>query len=233
MLANEPTRRLFDPDSPVKLHTDASSIGIGSILIQNGQPVDYFSRKLSDGERRLAATELECLAVVDSIDHFRTYVECRPFKLVTDHWALQWLSRVKDSKSKLFRWDQKLKLYTYTIEHRTGRQMAHVDALSRAPVTLVLSSDTLREAQQVSIDPTKHTVTTNQDDLKQVKIRCRNRILIPDKLKSQILMEGHDKAGYPGIRKSLAQLGRINWWPTMAHHIKQYVRSCHTYQMVK
>ena len=233
MLANEPTRRLFDPDSPVELHTDASSIGIGSILIQNGQPVDYFSRKLSDAERRLAATELECLAVVDSIDHFRTYLECRPFKLVTDHSALQWLSRVKDSKSKLFRWDQKLKLYTYTVEHRPGRQMAHVDALSRAPVTLVLSSDAIREAQQVSIDPPTHTVTTNPDGLKQVKIRCRNRILIPDTLKFQILIEGHDKAGHPGIRKSLAQLGRIYWWPTMTHDIKQYVRSCHTCQMVK
>ena len=146
MLAYEPTRRLFDPDSPVELHTDASSIGIGSILIQNGQTVDYFSRKLSDAERRLAATELECLAVVDSIDHFQTYLEYRPFKLVTDHSALQWLSKVKDSKSKLFRWDQKLKLYTYTVEHRPGRQMAHVDALSRALVTLVLSSDAIREA---------------------------------------------------------------------------------------
>ena len=52
MLANELTRRLLDPDSPVELHTDPSTIGIGSILIQNGQPVDYFSRKLSDAERR-------------------------------------------------------------------------------------------------------------------------------------------------------------------------------------
>ena len=151
------------------------------------------------------------LAVVDSIDHFRTYLECRPFKLVTDNSALQRLSRVKDSKSKLFRWDQKLKLNTYTVEHRPDRQMAHVDALSRAPITLMLSSDTIREAKQVSIDPTTHTVTTNKDGLKQVKISCRNRILIPDTLKSQILIEGHDKAGHPGIRKTLAQLGRTYW----------------------
>ena len=98
--------------------------------------------------------------------------------------------------------------------------MAHVDALSRAPVTLVLSSDAIREAQQVSIDPPTHTVTTNPDGLKQVKIRCRNRILIPDTLKSQFLIEGHDKAGHPGIRQTLAQLGRIYWWPTMTQDIK-------------
>ena len=52
MLTYEATKRQFDPDSPVELHIDASSIGIGSILIQNGQPVDYFSRKLSVAERR-------------------------------------------------------------------------------------------------------------------------------------------------------------------------------------
>ena len=111
--------------------------------------------------------------------------------------------------------------------------MAHVDALSRAPVKLVLSSDAIREAHQVSIDPSTHTVTTNTDGLKQVKIRCRNRILIPDAPKSQILIKGHDKVGHPGIRKTMAQLCRIYWWPNMTQDIKQYVRSCHTCQMVK
>ena len=67
------------------LQTDASGYGIGAVLsvMRDGEelPIGYFSRKLSSPERRYAATELECLAVVRSVEHFAVR---RPF---TDHRA--------------------------------------------------------------------------------------------------------------------------------------------------
>ena len=72
-LANDPVRVIVNPDSPIELHTDASAVGIGAILIQSGKAVGYFSRKLSDAETRYPVTQQELLAVHDAIKYFRIY----------------------------------------------------------------------------------------------------------------------------------------------------------------
>ena len=51
--------------------TDASAIGLGAVLEQKWDdewlPVAFWSRKLKDAETRYSATDLEWLAVVDSV----------------------------------------------------------------------------------------------------------------------------------------------------------------------
>lgn len=59
-------------------HTDASERGIGLVLSQNNGRGEeklglYYSRKLSPQERKYIVTELECLAVVDSVLHFAVF----------------------------------------------------------------------------------------------------------------------------------------------------------------
>ena len=76
LLSNSPVRHLFDPTLECELHTDASTVGIAGILIQKDHPIGYFSRKLSDAETRYSVTELECLALVESVKYFRIYLEC-------------------------------------------------------------------------------------------------------------------------------------------------------------
>ena len=95
LMADEPVRRIYDPKLPIELHTDASTIGIGAILIQNGHPIGYFSWKINDAETRYTPAELECLAVVDAIKYFQIYLGRNQFKVVTDHSALQWLFKIK------------------------------------------------------------------------------------------------------------------------------------------
>ena len=73
LLASSPVRHIYDHNKHCELHTDASTIGIAGILIQDSHPIGYYSRKLSDAETRYTATELECLAVHDSIKYFRIY----------------------------------------------------------------------------------------------------------------------------------------------------------------
>ena len=80
---------LFIPKSSDEfvLQTDASGYGIGAVLsvMRDGEelPIGYFSRKLSPPERRYAATELECLAVVRSVEHFAVHLIGKPFTVVT------------------------------------------------------------------------------------------------------------------------------------------------------
>jgi hypothetical protein len=55
---------------PYHLHTDASDIGIGAVLVQQGRPLAFTSRLLTSAEQNYSTTEKECLAVVHAMTIF-------------------------------------------------------------------------------------------------------------------------------------------------------------------
>ena len=85
-----------DYSKPFLLQTDASEIGIGSVLSQldeqkQDRPVAYVSRKLKRAERNYATVERECSAIVPGIKHFEVYLMGVSFTVVTDHGCLKYL----------------------------------------------------------------------------------------------------------------------------------------------
>ena len=77
------------------LQTDASAVGLGAELEQDGHVVAYASRALTKPEQQYSVIHKECLAAVYAMKQFRHYLLGRRFKLVTDHAPLQWLSAQK------------------------------------------------------------------------------------------------------------------------------------------
>jgi hypothetical protein len=94
-------------------------------------PVVYASRKLLDREISLSTTEKECLGLVWAVQLFRPYLYGISFVVETDHNALVWLSKVKDTNQKLLRWSLTLQQYNFVVRHKRGRDHVNVDALSR------------------------------------------------------------------------------------------------------
>ncbi len=47
-----------------KIYTDASSKKIGAVITQGNRPIAFFSRKLSDTQRKYSVTKVELLAKV-------------------------------------------------------------------------------------------------------------------------------------------------------------------------
>ncbi|CAF1174554.1 unnamed protein product [Didymodactylos carnosus] len=62
--------------------------------------------------------DLVLRAIVWGTQHFRPYLEGRPFEVWTDHRSLQWLRSIKDLTSRLARWAMKLDAYDMIIKHR-------------------------------------------------------------------------------------------------------------------
>eukprot|EP00794_Sanderia_malayensis_P010467 gene10467-biopygen7633 len=75
----------FDPTCDSEVIVDASPVGLGALLVQNGRVVSYTSRALTDVEQRYSQTEREMLAVVWSMEHFHLYLYGSHFRIVTDH----------------------------------------------------------------------------------------------------------------------------------------------------
>ena len=73
----------------------------------------------------------ECLAVKLGIEAFRFYLMVRTFNVQTDHRAMVWLDRLKDSNSWLSRWSVSLQQFHLTVTHHPGVNSGNADALSR------------------------------------------------------------------------------------------------------
>ena len=116
------------------LHTDASGLGVGATLnvIRRGEelPVAFYSRQLQGAQKRYAATELECLAVYQSVLHFAHFLLGHKFVIHTDHKALVHLLSSRALNRRLMGWVLKLQDFDFTIEYKPWPEMGDADALS-------------------------------------------------------------------------------------------------------
>jgi hypothetical protein len=135
VLTTRPVLAIFDASLATELHTDASSLGFGSMLVQikeNGQRcvIAYYSKQTSVEQRNYHSYELETLAVVLSLRHFRAYLLGIQFKVLTDCSALRTTFSKRDLIPRVARWWLEVQDFNFSIEHRPGNRMTHVDALS-------------------------------------------------------------------------------------------------------
>ncbi|CAG8546936.1 25869_t:CDS:2, partial [Dentiscutata erythropus] len=118
-LITAPILRYSNFERTFYLYTDASGIGLGTVLAQKDEnkkeyAIAYASKSLTRPERNYAATELECYTVVWAVEYFHYYLEYKLFIVVTDHAALRWLHNTA-LKGRRARWIPRLQLYNFTI----------------------------------------------------------------------------------------------------------------------
>ena len=127
--------RYYDQRKPVTVQVDASQRGLGTCLLQEGEPIAYASKSLTDTETRYANIERELLAIVFTCQQFNTYVLGRPFTVESDHKPLEMIHQksLASAPPRLQRMLLQLQQYNVTIKYRPGKEMLLADALSRYP----------------------------------------------------------------------------------------------------
>jgi hypothetical protein len=113
-----------------EIYSDASSLQLGAVITQRGRPLAFFSRKLSDTQRKYSVTELELLSIVECLKEFRGMLWGQRIKVYTDHKNL-----VRDAlgltSDRVYRWRLLLEEYGPEIEYIKGTDNTVADAISR------------------------------------------------------------------------------------------------------
>ena len=132
----------FKRNRKIRIVCDASKKGLGTVLQQQqenqeGKPVSFASRFLTDFEAKYSINELELLAIVWAIEHFKNYKYGVKFQIISDHKTLASVLKPnrgnKTFSSRLTRWVDRLLPFEFKITHAPGRVLGFADYLSRHP----------------------------------------------------------------------------------------------------
>ena len=92
-MAKAPVLKFYDASEELTIECDASQHGLGTALLQNGQPIAFTSRSMTSAVKRYAQIEKECLAVAFACEKFIQYVYGRIVTVHTDHKPLETISK--------------------------------------------------------------------------------------------------------------------------------------------
>ena len=157
-LCNAPVLALPDFDKLFEVEVDASGIGIGAVLNQEGKPVEFFSEKLCSSRQKWSTYQQEFYSLVRALKQWEHYLLGKEFVLYTDHQALKFLESQKTIKRMLARWYSFLQRFNFTIKHKSGTTNRVADALSRRATLLTTLS-----SQIVAFDTLKDNYATDED----------------------------------------------------------------------
>jgi hypothetical protein len=120
--------RFPDFTKPFEIHTDASHYQLGAVISQEGRPIAFFSRTLSDAQTRYTTTERELLAIVETLKEYRNILLGHQIIVHTDHKNLTFKEFNTD---RVLRWRLIAEEYGPEIRYIKGEKNVVADALSR------------------------------------------------------------------------------------------------------
>ena len=232
LLTTAPVLAYFDPSKETRLYTDASTLGLGFLLVQKPtnansewRVVQAGSRFLSDAESRYAVIELECLAVAWAIKKCHLFLAgLDHFTIVTDHNPLipifnsHRLDEIENSR--LQRLQTRIMGYNFTTQWLKGVDNGAADALSRHPHQQPADGDDLAEHET----DTHHSQATPCPGLSITQIRIST--LLPSDQENLHLQELRRHAaqdqvyqtlklviteGFPNTKTSLPDSLKMYW----------------------
>jgi hypothetical protein len=227
------------------IETDASDLGMGAILMQEGHPMSL-SKAFCPTNQALSTYEKECLAILIAIDKWRSYLHGQEFILRTDHRSLLHLTDQKVISRIQQKALLKLMDMQYKLQYKKGISNAVVDALSRAleiNVILVVSLSTPAWLEKLQLgyedDPVSKQLVTelslsNQNDrgysMKDEIIRHKGRVWVGNNTLAQqhILQTLHASGigGHSGIQATYHRVNTYFSWPKMKKVVTAFVQRC-------
>jgi hypothetical protein len=136
-MVSAPILALPESGKRFTVYTDASRIGLGCVLMQEGRVIAYGSRQLRKHEGNYPTHDLEMVAVVFALKSWRHYLYGESCDIYTDHKSLKYIFTQKELNLRQRRWLKLIKDYDLTIHYHPAKANVVANALSRSGVPKV------------------------------------------------------------------------------------------------
>ncbi|KAK1648950.1 hypothetical protein QYE76_066755 [Lolium multiflorum] len=243
-LTEAPLLALPDFAKTFEIECDASGLGIGGVLMQNGKPVAYYSEKLDGARLNYPIYDKELYALVRVLEVWQHYLWPKEFVIHSDHESLKYLKSQHNLNKRHAKWVEFIESFPYVIKYKKGKENVVADALSRKITLLltrlefhILGLEEIKELypSDVFFGPifAKCSVDHGFDDfyLHDGYLFKANKICIPESsLRKLLLQESHGGGlmGHFGREKTYAMLSTHYYWPRMYRDVERLCRRCTT-----
>jgi hypothetical protein len=125
-LTTAPVLTMPDMEKLFSIYCDASSQGLGCVLMQDDHVVGYASRQLRKHEEKYLTHDLEFAAIVHALKIWKHYIIGMRCEVYLDHKSLEYIFTQPDLNLRQRRWLELIKDYDLGINYHPG--MANVIA---------------------------------------------------------------------------------------------------------
>ncbi|XP_057526371.1 uncharacterized protein LOC130805605 [Amaranthus tricolor] len=242
MMCKAPILKLPDFTKPFELECDASGVGIGAVLVQEGRPVAFFSEKLNDSRLNYSTYDKEFYAIIRAFEHWSHYLRIQPFVLHTDHESLKYINSQHKFSSRHARWVEFMQTFDFSARYKVGKTNIIADALSRKHCMIgilgskILGFEFIKDQYQTCPDFADiyklcHDTPQGLFSIHQGYLFKGNKLCIPKlPLRTILVKEVHEGsiAGHYGIQKTLDMLAKHFFWPKMLGTVGKHILKCET-----
>ena len=239
-LTNAPLLVLPNFSKTFEIECDASGVGIGAVLMQEGKPIAYFSEKLNGATLNYPTYDKELYALVRALETWQHYLWPKEFVIHTDHESLKHIKGQGKLNRRHGKWMEFIETFPYVICYKQGKENIVADALSCRYVLL----STL-DAKLLGFEQIKELYALDHDFGEIYKL-CEkhaegkfyrfegflfreNKLCVPScSLRDLLVKESHGGGlmGHFGIAKTLAVLQEHFYWPHMKRDVERICDRC-------
>jgi hypothetical protein len=120
-LTHAPLLQLPDFNKMFELECDASGIGLGGVLLQEGKPVAYFSEKLSGARLNYSTYDKELYALVRTLQTWQHYLWPREFIIHFDQEDLKHIHSQTNLNRRHATWVEFIEYFLTSLNTRTRK----------------------------------------------------------------------------------------------------------------
>ncbi|KAK3735267.1 hypothetical protein QZH41_001046 [Actinostola sp. cb2023] len=167
-IVKAPILAYYNKDKDNVIQSDASMQGVGCVLMQDGKPICYASRSLTDAESRYSNIERELLAACWSLEKFHHYIYGKKVAIETDHKPLEsiWKKSIASASPRLQRMLLRMSRYEAEVTYIPGKTNVVADALSRVSY---MESPTTDDDPRIEVDTVTHTLPATPAKLQEIR----------------------------------------------------------------